>query len=144
MNLSPTTRRVNSIGSHLGHYPVNPYTSPWSPKGQGHSHEWPTHIPFVQCQSALPLLIYGFFKIWHWKKKKWSRPCMWSKILTLKLKFKVMAEVKPDGHIWGLELNWYTCLSFHGNHTFFDGYKANSISHLENSRSRAAQKSTKI
>ena len=25
---------------------------------------------------------------------------------------KVMAKVKPDGHIWGLEFNWYVCFPF--------------------------------
>ena len=26
---------------------------------------YPTHIPFVPCQSCLPFLRYGFWKIWH-------------------------------------------------------------------------------
>ena len=34
-----------------GHYPVDPYTWPWSPNG--HGHEWPSPTPFVQCQSTL-------------------------------------------------------------------------------------------
>ena len=33
------------------------------------------------------------------------------------LPFKVMAKVKPDGHIWSLKLNQYVWLSFHGNET---------------------------
>ena len=40
--------------SHPGHYLVDPCTWPWSPNGHRHGHEWPTAIPFVQCQSALP------------------------------------------------------------------------------------------
>ena len=32
--------------SHPGHYPVDPCTSAWSPKGPGHCHEWSTPIPF--------------------------------------------------------------------------------------------------
>ena len=30
-----------------------------------------------------------------------------------------MAKVKPDGHIWGLEINRYVCFSFRGNRTIF-------------------------
>ena len=40
--------------------------------------------------------------------------------LTLKIKnVKVMIKVKPIGHIWGLEFNWYVCFPFHGNRTTF-------------------------
>ena len=31
---------------------------------KGHGHEWSTHIPFVPCQSALPFLKQGYFKLW--------------------------------------------------------------------------------
>ena len=30
-----------------------------------------------------------------------------------------MAKVKPDGHIWGLEVNRYVYFSFRGNQTIF-------------------------
>ena len=36
---------------------------------------------------------------------------------TLKLKVKVMANVKSDGHIWGLGFNRYVCFLFRGNQT---------------------------
>ena len=32
---------------------------------------------------------------------------------------KVMVEVKPIGHIWGLELNRYVSFLFYGNRTTF-------------------------
>ena len=34
-----------------------------------------------------------------------------------KFKVKVMAKVKPIGHIWGLGFNWYICFWFRGNTT---------------------------
>ena len=43
---------------------------------------------------------YSKFHIWHWK-----------------FKVKVMAKVKPNCHIWGLEFNRYVCFSFCGNQT---------------------------
>ena len=58
---------------------------------QGTSHylkQWLAHIPFAQCQLTLLFLRYGYFKIWPWKSK-----------------VNVMAKVKPDGQICGLELN---------------------------------------
>ena len=50
---------------------------------------------------------------------------------------KVMAKVKPIGHIWGLEFNRYVCFSFRGNRTTFGWDIANSIFGLEISRSRS-------
>ena len=61
-----------------------------------------------------------------------------------KFKVKVMAKVKPDGHIWALEFNRYVCFSFRGNRTIFGWDIANSIFDLEKSRSRSWRKSTKI
>ena len=58
--------------------------------------------------------------------------------LTLKFKVKVMAKVKPDGHIWGLGVQ-SICLLFvpcQSDH-FWLRYIANSIFDLENSRSRS-------
>ena len=54
-----------------------------------------------------------------------------------KFKVKVMAKVKPNGHIWALEFNRYVCFSFRGNPTIFGWDIANSIFYLENSRSRS-------
>ena len=65
-------------------------------------------------------LRYSKFYIWPWK-----------------FKVKVMAKVKPDGHIWALEFNRYVCFSFRGNQTIFGWDIANSIFDLENSRSRS-------
>ena len=55
-----------------------------------------------------------------------------------------MARVKPNGQIWGLEFNLNVCFSFCGNQTISGGDIANSVFHLENSRSRSQQKLTKI
>ena len=54
-----------------------------------------------------------------------------------KFKVKVMAKVKPDGHIWALEFNQYVCFSFRGNRTTFGWDIGNSIFDLENSRSKS-------
>ena len=61
-----------------------------------------------------------------------------------KFKVKVMAKVKPDGHIWAVEVNRYVCFSFCGNLTIFGWDIANSIFYLEKSRSRSRRKSTKM
>ena len=42
-----------------------------------------------------------------------------SHIRPWKFKVKVMAKVKPDGHIWGLEFNQYVCFSCRGNRITF-------------------------
>ena len=100
-------------------------------KGQGYgqvqthwSHLRPgvqsTCLLFVSWQSDHFWLRYSKFYIWPWK-----------------FKVKVMAKVKPDGLIWALEFNRYVCLSFRGNRTIFGWDIANSIFHLENSRSRS-------
>ena len=65
--------------------------------GQGQTH-WSHLRPgvqsicllFVSWQSDHFWMIYRKFHIWPWK-----------------FKVKVMAKVKPDGHIWGLEFNQY-------------------------------------
>ena len=73
---------------------------------------------FVSWQSDHFWLRYRKFHIWPWK-----------------FKVKVMAKVKPDGHIWSLAFNRYVCFSFCGNRTIFGWDIANSIFDLENSRS---------
>ena len=75
---------------------------------------------FVSRQSDHFWLRYSKFYIWPWK-----------------FKVKVMAKVKPDGHIWALEFNRYVCFSFRGNQTIFGWDIANSVFDLENSRSRS-------
>ena len=75
---------------------------------------------FVSWQSDHFWLRYSKFYIWPWK-----------------FKVKVMAKVKPDGHIWAPVFNRYVCFLFRGNPTIFDWNIANSIFDLENSRSRS-------
>ena len=100
-------------------------------QGQGHSQGqiWWSHLrPRVQSMCLLFVLWksdhfwqrYTQFYIWPWK-----------------VKVKVMSKVKPDGHIWGLEINRYVCFLFRGNRTIFDWDIAKSIFDLENSRSRS-------
>ena len=125
-----------------GHYLVDPYTWPWSPNGQDHIWPWKfkcqghgqgqTHwshlrpgvqsicLLFVSWQSDHFWLRYSKFHNWPWK-----------------FKVKVMANLKSDGHIWGLEFNWYVCFSFRGNGTIFGCDIVNFIFDLENSRSRS-------
>ena len=131
------SRRHADNWSHPSHYLVDPYTWPWSPNGHGHCHEWPTAIPSVQCQLALPFWDIVIQKFYH--KNPWSRSCVWSKVkVTFYLQnstVKVMVKVKPIGHIWGQEFNRYVCFSFCGNRTTFGWDIGNSIFDLENSRS---------
>ena len=71
---------------------------------------------FVSWQSDHFWLRYSKFYIWPWK-----------------FKIKVMAKVKPNGHIWALEFNRYICFSFRRNRTIFGWDIANSIFDLEKS-----------
>ena len=75
---------------------------------------------FISWKSDHFWLRYSKFHIWPWK-----------------FKVKVMAKVKPDGHIWGLKFNWYSCFLFCENRTIFGWDIASSIFDLENSRSRS-------
>ena len=79
---------------------------PWKFKGQGHGQghiHWSHLKPGVQSicllfysrQSDHFWLRYSKFYIWPWK-----------------FKVKVMAKVKPDGHIWGLKFNRYIASRF--------------------------------
>ena len=102
--------------------------------GQGQTH-WSHLRPgvqlicllFVSRQSDHFWLRYSKFHIWPWK-----------------LKVKVMAKVKPDGHIRTLEFNPFVCFPFRGNRTIFYLDIANSIFDLENSRSRSWPRSNPI
>ena len=82
---------------------------------------------FVSWQSDHFWLRYSKFYIWPWK-----------------FKVKVMAKVKPDGHVWVLEFNRYVCFSLHGNWTIFGWDIANSIFDLENSRSKSWPRSNSM
>ena len=81
---------------------------------------------FVSWQSDHFWLRYRKFHIWPWKFKV------------------IMAKVKPDCHIWGLEFNRCVCSLFRGNQTIFGWDIANSIFDLENSRSRSWPKSNQM
>ena len=101
---------------------------------QGYTH-WSHLRPGVQsiCLLFFPWqsdhfwLRYSKFHIWPWK-----------------FKVKVMAKVKPDGHIWALEFNRYVCFLFYGNQTIFGWDIASSIFDLEKFSSRSRRKLTKI
>ena len=100
-------------------------------QGQGHSQGqiWWSHLrPRVQSMCLL-------FVLWqsHHFWQRYSQLHIWP----WKFKVKVMSKVKPDGHIWGLEINRYVCFLFRGNRTIFDWDIAKSIFDLENSRSRS-------
>ena len=107
-------------------------------QGQGHGQgqTWWSHMSprvqsicllFVSWQWDHFWLRYSKFYIWPWK-----------------FKVKVMAKVKPDGHIWTLEFNRYVCFLFRGNRTIFGWDIANSIFDLKKTRSRSRRKWTKI
>ena len=131
-------------------------------QGQGHGQTWWSHLRpwvqsicllFVSWQSDHFWLRYSKFYIWPWKFKvkvmAKVKPDghIWAlefNRYVWKFKVKVMAKVKPDGHIWALEFNRYVCFSFPGNWTIFGWDIANSIFDLEKSRSRSRRKSTKI
>ena len=70
------SRRHADNWSHPSHYLVDPYIWSWSPNGPGPGHEWPTAIPFVQCQSALPFWDTAISKFHH--ENPWSMLCVWS------------------------------------------------------------------
>ena len=118
-------------------------------KGQGHV--WPskfkgqgygqvqTHWSHLRPGVQLICLLYVSWQsdhFWLRYRKFHIRP--W------KFNVKVMAKVKPDGHIWALEFYRYVCFSFRGNGTIFGWDIANSIFDLEKSRSRSQRKSAKI
>ena len=117
--------KVMCVVKGQGH--VWPTTFKGQGYGQGQTH-WSHLRPgvqsicllFVSCQSDHFWLRYSKFHIWPWK-----------------FKVKVMAKVKPDGHIWAPEFNRYVCFSFRGNRTIFGWDIANSIFDLGNSRSRS-------
>ena len=156
---------------YSGHYPIDPYTTPWSPKGLGHGEEWPTPIwsPLYnvnllshswdtaikkmtmkilgQChmcgqgsRSHLTLKIQGqshgqdqthwsplrprvqsicsLFILWQSEHfcVRYSKFYIWP----WKFNIKVMARVKVDGKIWGLDFNQYVCFCFLGIGPFLD------------------------
>ena len=91
------SRRHADNWSHPSHYLVDPYH--WSHLRPGLQS---ICLLFVSWQSDHFWLRYSKFYIWPWK-----------------FKVKVMAKVKPAGHIWTSEFNRYVCFSFRGNQTNF-------------------------
>ena len=136
-------------------------------KSQSRCNTLSTHIPFVPCQSAIPLLRYDFFKIWPWKSKvkvmgevaikvtAWVQhsidshpfnsmsighpiPEIWLfKIWPWKSKVKVMGEGNVESHKVGVTSYRFTSLSFHVNRPFHSWDTAFSKFDLENPRSRS-------
>ena len=109
----------------LGHI----WTWKWKDQGRCQGQTWWSYLRpkvqsicllFVSWQSDHFGLRYSKLHIWPWK-----------------IKVKVMAKVKLDGHIWGLEFNRYICFSFRGNRTILGWDIANYIFDLEKSRSRS-------
>ena len=111
---------------------------PWKFKDQGHcqGQTWWSHLRskvesigllFVSWQSDHFGLRYSKLHIWPWE-----------------IKVNVMVKVKPDGHNWGLEFNWYVCFLFRGNRTICGLDIANSMFDLENSRPRSWPRSNSM
>ena len=96
------------------------------------SRSWPKSNPMAHLSprvQSICLLFVSWQSDHFWLR--YSKLCIWP------WKVKVMAKVKPDGHIWALEFNRYVCFSFRGNGTIFGWDIANSIFDLEKSRSKS-------
>ena len=91
------------------------------------------HLKSLQSLSSRSLhLTLVIKRSWAWSWMTNSNP-FWP----WKFKVKIIAKIKPTGHIWGLEFNQYVCFSFRGSQTIFGRDIASSIFDLENSRSRS-------
>ena len=104
------TLKIKGQGHGWGH----------SSKSQGGSNILSTHIPFVPCQSGIPLLSYDFFKIWPWNSR-----------------VKVMGKVTVQSHNVGLTSYRLTSLSFHVNQPSHSWVMTFSKFDLENQGSRS-------
>ena len=91
-----------------------------SSKSQCESNTLSTHIPFVPCQSGIPLLSYDFFKIWLWNSR-----------------VKVIDEVTVQSHNVGITSYGLTSISFHVNWPSLSWDTAFSKFDLENQGSRS-------
>ena len=91
-----------------------------SSKSQCESNILSIHIPFIPCQSGIPLLSYNFFKIWPWN-----------------LRVKVMDEVTVQSHNVGVTSYRLTSLSFHVNRPSHSWDIAFSKFDLENQWSKS-------
>ena len=149
-------------------------------KIQGQGHGWgqssksqcecnilSTHIPFVPCQSGIPLLSYDFFKIWPWNSRlkvidevtvqsqcvynilsthipfvpcQLTLPFLWYSV------FKIWPWKSSQGHGWGHSLSQNegltsTSLLFHVNQAFHSWVMTFSKFDLENQGSRSLARS---
>ena len=104
------TLKIKGQGHGWGH----------SSKSQGGSNILSTHIPFVPCQSGIPLLSYDFFKIWPSNSR-----------------IKVMGEVRVQSHNVGLTSYQLTPLLFHVNRPSHSWNTPFSKFDLENQGSRS-------
>ena len=100
------------IWRHLGHYPVDSYTSHWLPKG--HGHEW---LEFLLCNVNQPSLFMGqaYFKLD--PENPWSMPYMWSKVLTLGIEGHSHGQGQTQWSHLGFCVR-YVCFSVRGNRPF--------------------------
>ena len=114
--------RHTDVWSHPGHYPVHSPTRWWSNKGQCHGHAWATHIHFIPCQSALPFLRCGYFKLWHHNlKNPRSRSWVRSKIRSYRLTSTNQCtsfsfHVNRTSHSWDMSNTFF---DFEKTHPFF-------------------------
>ena len=81
---------------------------------------YPTRIPFIPCQSAIPFLRYGY--------------------LTLKIQVQCHGKVKGQGHIVGSTTYQLTSLSFHVDRPSHSWDMAISKFDLESPRSKSGQR----
>ena len=112
-------------------------------------------LVIINRSLCLTFLGHGYGQIW-WSLRPSVQPCLlfvsWQldhlgrniaifQIWPWKFKVKVMATVKPDCRISGVEFNRYACYLFHGNRTIFGWNIANTTSDHGNSRLRSWPKS---
>ena len=105
--VGPTSYRLTSLSFHVNR-PFHSWETPISkfdpenPRSGSYSESdiLSTKIPFVPCQSIIPLLRYGYFKIWLWKSK---------------VKVKVQCHIVGPTSYWlispSFQINWpsYFC-----------------------------------
>ena len=124
-NMGPTFSRLTSLSFHVDRLwlfqnltlKIKGEGHGWghTSKSHGGSNILSTHIPFVPCQSGIPLLSYDFFEIWSWNSR-----------------VKVMGEVTAQSHNVGLTSYRLTSLSFHVNRPSHSWDTAFSKFDLEN------------
>ena len=94
--------------------------------GQGHG-QGQTHWSQLRPRVQSICLLFNYWQLDHFRLRNSSK----LHILPWKFKGKVMAKVKSDGKIWGLEFNQYVCFLFHVNGTILGWDIAKCIFDLE-------------